>query len=129
MFYVLLTPFIDFLESRVSFVKASSVTFTSVLVRLVARASPTLCDPMDCSPPGSSVHGILQAIMQEWDPPPGDLPNPGIEPRSPTVWEDSLPTEPLGKSSYLRHIHLSETLKYLLVTKIPQLLLQRSRAY
>ena len=26
----------------------------------------TLCDPMDCSPPGSSVHGILQARIQEW---------------------------------------------------------------
>ena len=27
---------------------------------------PTLCDPMDCSPPGSSVHGILQARISEW---------------------------------------------------------------
>jgi len=27
----------------------------------------TLCDPMDCSPPGSPVHGILQARMLEWD--------------------------------------------------------------
>ena len=26
----------------------------------------TLCDPMDCSPPGSSVHGILQARVLEW---------------------------------------------------------------
>ena len=42
---------------------------------------PTLCDPIDHSPPGSSVHGILQARMLEWlpFPPPGDLPNPGIE--------------------------------------------------
>ena len=29
------------------------------------RSSPTLCDPMDCSPPGSSVHGILQARILE----------------------------------------------------------------
>ena len=28
--------------------------------------NPTLCDPMDCSPPGSSVHGILQATILEW---------------------------------------------------------------
>ena len=28
----------------------------------------TLCDPMDCSPPGSSVHGILQARVLEWSP-------------------------------------------------------------
>ena len=27
---------------------------------------PTLCNPMDCSPPGSSVHGILQARILEW---------------------------------------------------------------
>ena len=32
---------------------------------LVAQLCPTLCDPMDCSPPGSSVHGILQGIL-EW---------------------------------------------------------------
>jgi len=39
---------------------------------------------MDCSPPGSSVHGILQARILKWVacPPPGDLPDPGIEPVS-----------------------------------------------
>ena len=31
-----------------------------------AQSCPTLCDPMDCSPPGSSAHGILQARMLEW---------------------------------------------------------------
>ena len=31
-----------------------------------SRVQPTLCDPMDCSPPGSSVHGILQAGILEW---------------------------------------------------------------
>ena len=44
-------------------------------------SSLTLDDPMDCSWPGSSVHGILQARCWSglpW-PPPGDLPNPGIE--------------------------------------------------
>ena len=30
------------------------------------QSCPTLCDPMDCSPPGSSVHGILQARLLEW---------------------------------------------------------------
>ena len=41
----------------------------------------TLCDPMDCSPPGSSVHGILQVRILEWLPffSPGDLPNPELE--------------------------------------------------
>ena len=33
---------------------------------LVAQLCPTLCDVMDCSPPGSSVHGILQARILEW---------------------------------------------------------------
>ena len=33
---------------------------------LVAQSCPTLCDPMDCSPPGSSVHEILQARILEW---------------------------------------------------------------
>ena len=33
---------------------------------LVTQSYPTLCDPMNCSPPGSSVHGILQARIVEW---------------------------------------------------------------
>ena len=33
---------------------------------LVAQLCLTLCDPMDCSPPGSSVHGIFQARILEW---------------------------------------------------------------
>ena len=33
---------------------------------LVTQSCPTPCDPMDCGPPGSSVHGILQARIQEW---------------------------------------------------------------
>ena len=44
----------------------------------------TLCNHMDCNPPDSSVHGILLARIPEWlpCPPPGDLPNPGVEPVS-----------------------------------------------
>ena len=34
--------------------------------REVAQSCPTFCDPMDCSPPGSSVHGIFQARLLEW---------------------------------------------------------------
>ena len=33
---------------------------------LVTQSCPTLCSPMDCSPPGSSVQGILQARILEW---------------------------------------------------------------
>ena len=32
----------------------------------VAQSCPAVCDPKDCSPPGSSVHGILQARVLEW---------------------------------------------------------------
>ena len=32
----------------------------------VTQSCPTLCDPVDCSPPGSSVHGLLQARILEW---------------------------------------------------------------
>ena len=63
----------------------------------------TLCDPMDYSLPGSSVHGILQGRILSGlpFPSPGDLLNPGIEPRSPTLQADSLPTELQGKSLYI----------------------------
>ena len=37
-----------------------------VLLCLVAQSCPTLCHPVDCSPPASSVHGILQAQILEW---------------------------------------------------------------
>ena len=65
----------------------------------VSQSCPTLCDPMECSPPGSSVHGILQARKLEWEPflSPGALPDPGIEPGSPVLQADSLPSEPPGK--------------------------------
>ena len=59
----------------------------------------TLCDPVDCSPPGSSVHGMLGFSRQEyWSgllcPPPGDLPNSGIKlafPASSPFQAHSLP--------------------------------------
>ena len=50
-----------------------------------AQLCLTLCHPMDCNPPGSSVHGISQARYWNALPffSPGDLPNPGTEPVSP----------------------------------------------
>ena len=56
----------------------------------VAQSCLTLCDPMDCR--------ILQVSMLEWVAflVSRDLPNPGIEPRSPTSQVDSLPAEPQG---------------------------------
>ena len=66
---------------------------------LVTQSCPTLCDAMDYSLPGSSVHGIFQARILEWIaiPPPGNLPHPGIEPRSPESQADSLRFEPPWK--------------------------------
>ena len=56
-------------------------------VCLVVQLSPAVSHPMDCSLPGSSVHGILQARILEWVPfpPPGDPSHPGFEPRSPAL--------------------------------------------
>ena len=63
----------------------------------VTQSCPTLCDPMDYT-----VHEILPARIQEQPtgqpfPSPGNLPNPGIEPRSPALQADSLPAESPGK--------------------------------
>ena len=54
---------------------------------------------MDYSPPGPAVYGILQARILEWvaTPSPRDHSDPGIEPRSPALQSDSLPSEPPGK--------------------------------
>ena len=64
-----------------------------------AQSYLTLSDPMDYSPLGSSVHGILQARILEWVPflSPGDLPNPGTEPVSPALAGRFFTSEPPGK--------------------------------
>ena len=66
---------------------------------LVAESCPTLCDPMDCSPPASSVHGILQARILEWVAMPSSRGSsrPRDEPASPALQADSLLSEPRGK--------------------------------
>ena len=67
-----------------------------------SRFSPVqlFATPVDHSPPGSSVHEILQARMLEWVAVfyPGDLPNPGIEPVSPALQADSLPLSHQGEA-------------------------------
>ena len=74
------------------------------LLCLVAQSCPTLCNTMDCSPPGSSVHGYspgknpgagCHALL------PGDLPNPGIEPRSPALQTVNLPENPQSTILYI----------------------------
>ena len=52
------------------------------MVVCIAKLCPTLCDPMDCHPPDSSVHAISQAWEWVTFTSPGDHPSPGIEPTS-----------------------------------------------
>ena len=54
----------------------------------VAQSSPTLCDPMDCSLPGSSIHGIFQARVLEW----GAIAFSGIELHIARIQEIFFPT-------------------------------------
>ena len=66
----------------------------------------TLCDPMDCSLPGSSVHGVSQARILGWGglsfPSPGHLPDPGIEPASPAWQVNSLPLNHQGSPKHVQ---------------------------
>ena len=79
------------------------VPLASVCAQLL-QLCPTFCDPMDCSPPGSSTYGILQE--EYWSgllcPPPGGLPDPGTEPASPeypALAGGLFTTAPPGKPS------------------------------
>ena len=84
------------------FVKEWIYVCVPVQAQLI-QICPTLCDPMDCSLLGSSVHEILQArilenlVMSLC----AYLPNPGIEPKSPSLLGDSLTTEISVKPKYM----------------------------
>ena len=54
------------------------------------QSRPTICNPMDCNPPGSSAHGVVQARILEWV----AIPLPRIKLESPTFQANSLPSEP-----------------------------------
>ena len=82
----------------------SKFTHTSwvLCVCSVTQSFPALCSPMDCSLPGSCVHGIFQARILEWVAihSPGNLPNPEIKlasPESPALAVEFFTTEPPGK--------------------------------
>ena len=82
-------------------------TVLSVCAHLLSHVQ--LCDLMDYSLPGSSVHGIFQARILEWVPfpPSGDFPDPGIKPTSsasPALAHGYLPSDPLGKHFCPSHI-------------------------
>ena len=65
---------------------------------LAVQSRLTLCNPVDCSSPGSSVHGILQARILQWAAIPFLRGSswPRIEPESPILQADSLTSEPPG---------------------------------
>ena len=58
-----LYPTLGLLPSFESFVPLAGI---KMHVCSVVQSWPTLCDPMECSPPGASVHGIVQARILEW---------------------------------------------------------------
>ena len=67
---------------------------------LVAELCPTLCDPTDCvacQAPVSMGFSRQECWIGLPFPSPGDLPDPGIEPGSPALQADALPSEPPGK--------------------------------
>ena len=72
---------------------------------------------MDSSLSSSSVHGISQARILEWVAisSPGDIPNPGIKPRSPALQAYSLPYEPPGESLFF--LEMVDTLVFKLSDK------------
>ena len=84
--------------------RTPSPTVGCWLCCLAAQLCFTLCDPVDCSPPGSSVHGILRASILEWVPTPFSRGFSG--PRDQTHVSCTagrfFTTEPLGKPSTLR---------------------------
>ena len=74
---------------------------------------------MDCSLPGSSVHGILQAKILEWADisSPKDLPHPGIEPVPPVLAGGFFTTEPPGKLDYITGINCASSDSFSLAPK------------
>ena len=70
----------------------ASVVSVPLRCAKVLQPCPALCDPVNHSLPGSSVHGILQARKLEWVamPSSGDLPDPGIEPVSVSLMSPAL---------------------------------------
>ena len=77
-----------------------SVSVMTCVLCLVAQSCPTLCDSLDCDQAPLSMGFSRQEYWSGLPcPPPGHLPNPGIEPRSPALQADSLLSEPPGKPS------------------------------
>ena len=105
-FLILLSQISDYV---IILFQLSNMIYQFTRVRIIYCASVShsvLCAPMVCSPPGSSVHGVLQARISGLPfPSSGDLPNPGIKPRSPTLQADAFLSEPpLQGSLQIQHM-------------------------
>ena len=88
--------FPDFVRTRITPLRIRSVSVKeSESENEGAQSCPTLCKPMDCSLPGSSIHGIFQVRVLEWVafPSSEDFRNPEIEPGSPMLQADPFPSE------------------------------------
>ena len=84
-------------------------------MRVLTQSCPTLCDPMDCSPPGSSVHGILQARTLEWVAVPFIFLIQASNPRPLCLLHrqaDSLPLAPPGKPNVLLRPQLTHAANF-----------------
>ena len=84
----------------------SEIVSTGCVHAKSRQSCPTFCDPMDYSPTGSSVHvdspGKNTGVGLPW-PPPGDLPNSGMEPRSTTLQGHSLLSHQGGPKLEIRN--------------------------
>ena len=86
----------------------------------VAQSYPTLRNPMDCSVPGSSVHGIFQARVLEW----GAIDRPSILRRSAFfIVQLSHPYMTTGKTIALTRRSFVGRVTYLLFSKLPRLVI------
>ena len=96
--------------------------FNSVQFSSIPQSCPTLYDTIDFSPTGSSVRGNSPG-QEYWSGLPchplGDLPKPGMEPRSPALQADSLLSEPPGKPILKKKIHYYHSY----TAQVPSLLL------
>ena len=79
------------MPNTLKIMKVKMLVTQSCLYESSLHSVITFCNPMDCSPPSSSVHGI-QARIPEWVAMTffRDRPNPGVEPRSPALKADSF---------------------------------------
>ena len=79
--YTLLNSMHTYLCGTIKSLINQTSNILCVCTRMRSHSVVSLCNPMNCSPQGSSIHGIFQARILPF-PIPGDLPDPGMEPAS-----------------------------------------------